>query len=117
MATANSVIDYSKIPQRTMDSIEAWIGHGLVPGSFLQAVLSNHLAESFARADEENRAALYEIVAWLVNCAPHGCFGSSLAVANWANRKRAERARAERNAQVAEPFRSAVNGFSGGDAV
>ena len=107
------MIDYSKIPESTMETLEAWIESARPTGGFVYAVLSNNLYEAMGRADESNRAALYEICCWLQNRAPIGCWGSPESVAAWTEFKKAER---RRNSHVAEPFRGLINEFTGGDA-
>jgi len=62
--------DYSKIPERTLESLDAWIKSGRPLGQFSAAVVRNDLFEAVARADEENLRALPEIVAYLINKAP-----------------------------------------------
>jgi len=52
-------------------------------GDFLTAVLENNLAESFHRADEENREALRVFVAYLFNEAPSGSWGNPERVRAW----------------------------------
>jgi len=84
-------IDYGKIPESTMESLERWIALGIPTGDFLLAVLSNDLKKACGRADEENRMALFEIVGWLYNYAPIGCWGSAENVEKWSSRKRKER--------------------------
>lgn len=81
--------NYSKIPALTMEALDRWVKHGLMPGSFLTAVLSNDLMGAMALADDDNRAALYETVAWLRDAAPNMCWGSPDKVKAWAVYRRA----------------------------
>ena len=71
------------IPERTKRALQAWVEHGQLPGGFCAAVISNDLTEAVNRADDENLAALPEIVRWLYNKAPCGCWGSPEHVKNW----------------------------------
>jgi len=77
------MIDYSKIPDSTRETLEAWIHSARPMGSFCTAVVANDLAEACARADDRNRHALFEIVAWLHNHAPLGSWGSPRALIEW----------------------------------
>lgn len=83
-------IDYTKIPESTMETLSAYINYGRPVGGFCEAVLCNDLREAFGRADEWNRAAMFEIVCWLYNFAPCGCWGSKKNYEAWMKRKRAE---------------------------
>lgn len=71
------------LPHRFFDSMMRWIEHGVKPGSFLSAVLSNDLSESFACADAMSVHELPGIVSWLYNDAPRVCWGSPERMATW----------------------------------
>ncbi|WP_310473844.1 hypothetical protein [Sandarakinorhabdus sp.] len=60
-----------------------WIIKGIPPGSFLLAVLTNDLREACGRADDFNRTRLFDLVRFLYNHAPRGCWGSQHAVEAW----------------------------------
>jgi len=77
------VRDYSRIPATTLETLKAWIEHGRPMGSFCTAIVSNDLREACSRADQSNRAALFEIVAWLHNYAPIASWGSPQALKSW----------------------------------
>lgn len=77
------MIDYSLIPESTIETLTAWITSGRPMGHFCEAVVSNDLREACARADERNRHALFEIVAWLYNHAPIQSWGSPEALEEW----------------------------------
>ena len=78
------------IKQETIDSIRRYADKGIPTGGFLYAVLSNNLAESFGRADLENRLALYEIVQYIYNNIPADSWGSTEKVEAWLKAKREE---------------------------
>ncbi len=78
--------NYSKIPEVTMETLQAWIENSRPTGGFVEAVLSNDLKEAFGRADEKNLAAMYDIVCWLYNEAPIPCWGSPKRVEEWGKR-------------------------------
>lgn len=63
------------IPAHLRPGLLLWIEHGIVPGSFLQAVLANDLLNAVDHADEESMAGLRSLVQWLWNYAPAGCHG------------------------------------------
>ena len=81
--------DYeNRIPDHTKGSLERYINRGIAPGGFLLSVLSNDLKGACARADIENRNALFSIFSWLHNYAPSGCWGSKERVSDWIEYKR-----------------------------
>ena len=71
------------IPSRMIPDLVCYIVHGIHPGNFLSAVVSNDLMDAVARADEENQKLLVEYSTFLYNYAPIGCFGSKEAFLNW----------------------------------
>ena len=78
--------EYSIIPERTMETLKAYVKDHRPTGGFLQAVLSNDLKEALGTADSYNRAALHEIVMWVVCKAPFDCQGSPEKYAAWIKR-------------------------------
>lgn len=72
------------------DSIDNYVEKSWQPGGFLTAVLENNLMEAFARADDNNRANLFEICKYVYNDIPSGCHGSSEIVTRWLKLKREE---------------------------
>ncbi len=78
------MLDYTKLPSRHMEgAIMRWIDHGIPPGSFMHAVLTNNLKETLARADSINREQLHGLVSWFYNEAPSNCWGSEDKVSKW----------------------------------
>jgi hypothetical protein len=71
------------IPERTKASIDRYVKDHMPTGDFLYAVLTNNLTESIGRADDENGAALKEIVQYIYNEIPWGCWGSPERVKRW----------------------------------
>lgn len=76
-------INYELLPQSLRAGMRRYIEHGVIPGGFLTAVLSDSLADAMGRADEENQEHLYEIVWFVVTEAPGGCWGSRAKVQAW----------------------------------
>lgn len=74
------------IPQSTLDGINAYVREGIPTGGFLYAVLTNDLSGAFGRADQENTAAMREIVAYVYNKIPSACWGSPEKVSAWLDR-------------------------------
>lgn len=79
-------IDYEQLPEHIRDGMRRYIESGIEPGSFLTAVLCNDLMGAMGKADEINRARLWDICAFLHNEAPSTCFGSIEAFQSWVHR-------------------------------
>lgn len=82
-----SEINYDKLPEGLRGCVRRYITERVTPGGFLQAVICNDLRESFGRADDINRACLFEIVCWFYNNAPGQCWGSPEKAKAWLNGK------------------------------
>lgn len=75
--------EYTGVPERILDSLDAYAKEGRPTGGFLDAVLRGDLYEAVARADSESMDALKMIVTY-VNCQlPIGCWGSDERVKAW----------------------------------
>lgn len=72
-----------RIPGHTLEDIINYINQGIRPRSFLTAVLSNNLKESFAQADDLNIANMFAIVKHLYNEIPIAAWGSYEKVRAW----------------------------------
>lgn len=59
---------------------------GVMPGSFLQALLSNDLKGTFFRADSDNVRIVDKYLMLLYNHAPGGSWGSEKNFTAWVNR-------------------------------
>ena len=56
---AKTALDYSLIPNQSMVAgIKRYVEHGVFPGGFLTALLSNDLTEAMSTADRTNRKFL-----------------------------------------------------------
>lgn len=71
------------VPVHMWGAVERYFLHGYQPGDFLTAVLSNDLMEAFARADDENSAAMRQWAQFLYNYAPRGSYRSPENVRAW----------------------------------
>ena len=58
------------IPDRMGKSIVNYVNHHIMPGSFLQAVFKNDLADAVGHADRENLCNLPAYINYLYNEAP-----------------------------------------------
>ena len=82
------------IPRRTKEAIDRYVQQHLLPGGFLEAVLSNNLMDAVCRADSENLEALVEICKYIYNEIPSKCHGSPEKVKAWVDQS--ERTRSQR---------------------
>ena len=80
------MMNYEKIPQLTIETLERYVKDKIPTGGFLQAVLENNLVQSFGRADTFNMAAMFEIVQYCYWEIPSVCWGSPEKVKNWLQR-------------------------------
>ena len=67
-----------------------WIDHGIEPGHFCMAVITNDLFEAFGRADDTNIARMKDIIMFFYNDAPSGCYGSRAKAIAWQEARQAE---------------------------
>lgn len=82
--TANWFEDsYAAIPARMQNAIRRYILEGIIPGSFLQAVICNNLRDAVNAADDENLPLLRRYVQWFYNIAPANCHGSKEKMLAW----------------------------------
>ena len=78
----------SRIPDHMHGGLMRYLVHGIQPGSFMLAVLSNDLQEACMRADDSNRYRLFDYVSWLYSYAPQGSWGSEDRVIEWMTHRR-----------------------------
>ena len=79
-------IDYEArdlIPEYMRGAMERYMEHGIEPGSFLMAVLSNDLLDASSLADDFNRHRLFDYCVWLIDFAPVSSYGSPEIVKRW----------------------------------
>ena len=86
---------YYTIPPHMMEGLLLYIEHGILPGSFLCAVLTNDLKEALANADMHNIKNIPAYVSYLYNEVDSRCWGSREKVQDWVNAKALERLRDE----------------------
>ena len=76
----------SGVPEYMHGSYVRYLLHGIPPGDFMMAVLTNDLTEACARADRTNQQVLYQHVDFLYNYAPSDSWGSVNKVSVWLKR-------------------------------
>lgn len=57
-------------------ALERYLNNGIMPGSFMTAVLENDLYGAYARADETNSANMKNIVGYIYHHIPSSAWGS-----------------------------------------
>ena len=81
-----SSFDAYAIPDHNHEGLLNYFNYGILPGSFLQAVLRNDLRDAYGRADYINRQFIGDIVSWLEMHAPSLSWGSEESVQAWVAR-------------------------------
>lgn len=71
------------IPERMMESIEAYVEEGRPVGNFLSAVICNDLKLACMYADDENLQNIPAFIAYLYNEVPGACWGSKELMKEW----------------------------------
>lgn len=77
------MLNYDLLPEHIRGGMKRYIEEKVKPGKFLCAVLNNDLRESLGLADEINCLRMSDIVGFLYNEAPSGCWGSPGKVKDW----------------------------------
>lgn len=75
--------DWSNVPEHLRDGLRRFIGYGCPVGDFLSAVLDNDLRGACSKADHINRYRLFDVVHFLYNHAPDGCWGNPARRLQW----------------------------------
>ena len=65
------------------DTLDRYVNRRIETGGFMRAVLENDLFGAVAKADLRNGNRLPEIVRYIYNNLPIGCYGSKENVNNW----------------------------------
>jgi len=79
-------INYDMLPEHMRGGMQRYIERGILPGSFLTAVLENNLVLAALRADSTNRHRLLDFAEFLYSEAPSICWGSRASVDRWVER-------------------------------
>lgn len=80
---ATDVLRASGVPDHLRGGLLLYLQHGILPGSFLQAVLINDLAQAVLRADPEALFGLRAVVEFLLWNTPADSWGSRERVLAW----------------------------------
>jgi hypothetical protein len=72
-----------QLPVYMHGSATRYLCHGIRPGGFLTAVITNDLREAVSSADDENLTMLVSWVQWFYNEAPALSWGSEEAMDAW----------------------------------
>lgn len=76
---------YRPIPDHMQDGLTMYLLHGIHPGSFLEAVFCNQLAQAATQADDINQQSLLSYANFLEGTAPIDSWGDPLKFNNWIN--------------------------------
>lgn len=83
---------YETLPNRMLEQgLRNYFEHGIMPGSFLTAVLCGDLFMAAGLADPTNQKTLAQLAWWLIHNAPAGSYGSLEAVQCYAEKCRGAR--------------------------
>src|SRR5262245_12000972 len=78
-----TLIRWSMIPEKMHHEIHRYIQHGVQPGDFVFAFVSNNLKETFRTADDENKRRIEDYIKFFYNYAPSECWGEKERVDEW----------------------------------
>lgn len=81
-------LDYSLLPEALRGGALRYIEQGILPGSFLQAVIRNDLSGALGQADSNNLTWIRDIVSFWYNEAPGACWGSREKMEAWVEHHR-----------------------------
>lgn len=82
----------ARIPEHLRGGIVRYLRDGIIPGSFLQAIISNQLRQACAVADHSlSMGDLKALTTWFMDLAPIASFGSLEKMQAWSNARHAER--------------------------
>lgn len=76
-------IDYSQLPEHMQEGARLYVEHGIEPGSFMHAALSNNLIGAFNTADHINLTRMEDWALWLYSECPFAARGSREKVEAW----------------------------------
>jgi len=79
--------NYVGLPESLRAGMKRYVENGVKVGGFLTACLENDLMGAINRADTNNLPRLQEIVYWMYDEIPGGCWGSKEKVSAWRGEK------------------------------
>lgn len=74
---------YYPIRDDLYGALERYLNKGIMPGSFLTAVLCNNLSDAFGRLDIDNEANMKNIIGYVYNNLPSNAWGSAEKVSDY----------------------------------
>jgi hypothetical protein len=74
-----------------VQAIQRYVFHGIKPGSFLYAALSNDLMTTLSKADTQNAQSFLALASYVYNEIPSACHGSHKKVEDWLKRLEKEK--------------------------
>lgn len=74
---------FDPIPEHILPGIARYLARGVVPGSFVEAMLTNDLRGVMQCADDQNIRAIPAIWSFLYNNIPSSAWGSPSNVSKW----------------------------------
>lgn len=72
------------IPEHMHGGIVRYLLFGIIPGGFLQAIITNDLDRAKAVADQANKFTILLFIQWFREQAPPDSHGSQAAMDSWA---------------------------------
>lgn len=78
------------VPETTARQLAVYVVSGVPPSGFVRALLENDLVQTFSRADEEHRLAMFDIVKFVYNVVPVIMCGNKGNVDSWIDSNRRE---------------------------
>lgn len=69
--------------ETTREQLVNYKEYGIRPGDFVYAVLCNNLIDAICRADEDNARSLKEIIRFVNDELPWGCWGGPERINTW----------------------------------
>lgn len=83
--TLTERLESRRIPRHMWEDVIDYALYGMPLGSdsFLRNVLSNNLVRSIGKADEQNKAAIFDWAMFLYNDMPVGSWGDAGRIQNW----------------------------------
>ena len=97
------------IPPHTRLSLVNYFMHGLHPGGFIEAVLTNDLHRCVAIADHANIEALQIIVQWIQSHAPLDSWGTREKIEAWCDELSEDRKEFVRRVEEKEIWKALKN--------
>jgi hypothetical protein len=81
---------FDPIPEHILPGLARYLARGVVPGSFMEAMLTNDLRGVMQCADDQNMRALPAIWSFLYNSIPSSAWGSPDNMHKWVESKDSE---------------------------